>query len=457
MASEGASGSTGLAGSGTARLRGSAHSGAGEESPLQPRRVPSLPRAGGAADPGSLRRSQGVGGTAAAVLAPAPAPMTTTGSASSSKSTGASRAASSRPARSSVPQSSTAGNAAALKHVDDFGRVISTGIGPGSCEILPVRFPGSSWTVSVFQHMGDRKTQEDRFCVVPNLEPGGPPQCAFYGVFDGTVGDFASDNVKDLVIPKLLESPSWRALRGASGRSGEQARAEGDKDRLIEQALRDMYRGADDELLRRCARNTQHYATCTSVTVLIVGDVLAVGHLGDSRIILGKDHWDPGQTTSTLIGEQLTMDHKPDQESERMRIEKCGGMVERLQNHNNKPFIRGGDFLMRKALGEQPMQLQYSRAFGAKDLKIFGLSSIPDVRLIRLQRDPAYRNVRFLILASDGLWDVIPTQQAVMIAQHACSQDWNPAEALVRQALLEVSRRKGRADNITAVCIRFDQ
>merc|ERR1719476_1243788 len=114
-----------------------------------------------------------------------------------------------------------------------------------------------------------------------------------------------------------------------------------------------------------------------------------------------------------MVGEQLTNDHKPDLDEERTRIERSGGMVERLPNHNNKPFIRGGDFLMRKALGEQPMQLQYSRAFGAKDLKIFGLSSIPDVRLIRFQRDPAYRSIRFLILASDGLRDVIPTQQAV--------------------------------------------
>ena len=29
-------------------------------------------------------------------------------------------------------------------------------------------------------------------------------------------------------------------------------------------------------------------------------------------------------------------------------------MVERLQNHGNKPFIRGGDFMMRKAGDELP-------------------------------------------------------------------------------------------------------
>ncbi|EER01208.1 hypothetical protein Pmar_PMAR010688, partial [Perkinsus marinus ATCC 50983] len=69
-------------------------------------------------------------------------------------------------------------------------------------------------------------------------------------------------------------------------------------------------------------------------------------------------------STTNIFGEFLTMDHKPDQVPERRRIERCGGSVEYLHNHNNKPFIRGGDFAVRKAMQEQPMQLQYSRAFG---------------------------------------------------------------------------------------------
>lgn len=334
--------------------------------------------------------------------------------------------------------------------VDELGRVVARELGPGNVELQPVRVPGTAWRVAIYQHMGDRKTQEDRFCVVPCLDPESRTPCAFFGVFDGTVGDFASENVKELVIPKLSESPSWRTFRTASARNGE-------AERLLNQTLHDTYRTVDDALLARCARSQQHYATCTSVTVLMTGDTLTIGHLGDSRIILGKEQVEPGGgRESVLVGEQLTMDHKPDQEVERTRIERCGGMVERLQNHANKPFIRGGDFLMRKALGEQPMQLQYSRAFGAKDLKIFGLSSVPDVKVIRMGRDPAYQQVRYLILASDGLWDVVSSQQAVLIAQHAVSQGQNPSEALVRQALMEVSRKKGRADNITVVCIFWD-
>mmetsp|Transcript_80824 Transcript_80824/g.210531 ORF Transcript_80824/g.210531 Transcript_80824/m.210531 type:complete len:431 (+) Transcript_80824:48-1340(+) len=338
---------------------------------------------------------------------------------------------------------------AARLGADPQGRVFGTQLSPGSSELLPVRCPGTGWAVSFFQHMGDRKTQEDRFAVVPNLEFDGRTPVSFFGVFDGTVGDFASDNVKDLVVPKLLESPSWWALKSVP------ATHAGEQEKLLEQAMRDMYRNADDALLQLCSKSKEHYATSTSVTAVVLGEMIAIGHLGDSRVVLGKEVMTPGQSTPQLVGEQLTIDHKPDQENERSRIEKCGGTVERLPNHNNKPFIRGGDFTMRKAMGEQPMQLQYSRAFGAKDLKIFGLSNVPDVRIIRMGRD-SYRGVRFLILASDGLWDVLSAQHAVVIAQQAVSQDLNPAECLVRQALQEQAKRKVRADNVTVICIQFD-
>jgi len=311
-----------------------------------------------------------------------------------------------------------------------------------------MHFAGTNFTVSAFQHMGDRKTQEDRFTVVPQVEPERGLPCSFFGVFDGTVGDFASENVKEIVVPKLLESPHWRTLRN-SVRGGEQ-------DRVLKEVVKGMYRSVDEVLIQRLSQTElkeRHYATCTSVTVLLVGDALVVGHLGDSRIIMGKEQVENGVTE--LVGEQLTMDHKPDLDDERQRIERCGGMVERLQNHNNKPFIRGGDFIMRKALGEQPMQLQYSRAFGAKDLKMFGLSCVPDVKVIRMG-SPQYRHVRFIILASDGLWDVLTSQQAVNAAEQAVHDELNPAEALVRLALLEQSRRKGRADNITAVVVQFE-
>merc|ERR1719265_1047010 len=128
--------------------------------------------------------------------------------------------------------------------------------------------------VSTFQHMGDRKTQEDRFKVVPTMEVIDSKSCAFFGVFDGTVGDFASDTVKDLVIPKLKESPNFLALRNLHKVANRRDSREVDEEKLLEQAMRDMYSSTDNALLVECAAAKQHYATCTGVTLMVFGNIL---------------------------------------------------------------------------------------------------------------------------------------------------------------------------------------
>lgn len=131
------------------------------------------------------------------------------------------------------------------------------------------------------------------------------------------------------------------------------------------------YRATDSALIRLCAAEGIHYSSCTSVTALLTRDLLTTAHLGDSKIVIGKE------VSGGVQGKYLTQDHKPDMPDERRRIESSGGSLTYL--HGGKPFIRGGDFLARQAKGERPMQLNYSRAFGGKDLKMFGLSAVPDV------------------------------------------------------------------------------
>lgn len=129
-----------------------------------------------------------------------------------------------------------------------------------------------------------------------------------------------------------------------------------------------------------------------------------------------------------LEGLYMTFDHKPDQPEERRRIEMSGGSLAYL--HGGKPFIRGGDFTRRQAQGDRPMQLNYSRAFGGKDLKPFGLTAQPDVTQVSLT--PADR---LLILASDGLWDVASADVAVRRAAASIAAGRDPALDLVDYAL----------------------
>jgi serine/threonine protein phosphatase PrpC len=135
----------------------------------------------------------------------------------------------------------------------------------------------------------------------------------------------------------------------------------------------------DEALLRVCAEAGADYSACTSVTAILSGDLLTCAHLGDSKIVLGRDVGG-GQ----VVGKCLTMDHKPDQPEERKRIERAGGSLAYL--HGGKPFIRGGDFTERQGKGDRPMQLNYSRAFGGKDLKMFGLLATPDIHQMQLTK-----------------------------------------------------------------------
>eukprot|EP00391_Amoebophrya_sp_Ameob2_P007967 CAMPEP_0178985500 /NCGR_PEP_ID=MMETSP0795-20121207/2187_1 /TAXON_ID=88552 /ORGANISM="Amoebophrya sp., Strain Ameob2" /LENGTH=373 /DNA_ID=CAMNT_0020676465 /DNA_START=234 /DNA_END=1355 /DNA_ORIENTATION=+ len=349
------------------------------------------------------------------------------------------------------------------------------------------RFPTLPATVTLQTVIGGRKAQEDRFCVCPNLVQH-LENVAFFGVFDGTVGDFASDTVKDLVVPMLKSTSECKQLEHEFGSSSS---TEAGTTGLLKRAHK-----SDGELLRRAGIAEKHYAASTSVTLLLWEDYICVGHLGDSRICLiyvtdenlakidgtlavagdknGNDEnvgdqkknasavvenkkntknyvveakWAaPGSFRTDSIpvhkveefveGNFVTQDHKPDTAEEKARIEACGGSVEYLHNHQNKPFIRGGDFQQRKMLGESPMQLQYSRAFGAKDLKPFGLLGDPTVNCTKRERL--------------GLWDVLSADVASRVAMKAFLEGTNPSDALV-QAALHTS-----CDNITAVCVMYD-
>jgi len=427
-----------------------------------------------------------------------------------------------------------------LDNVDE-GFSITTG------SSIEKAWEGCGWDVSLHTIMGRRKTQEDRFLICPKLS-NKIKNVSIFGVFDGTVGDFASDTVKDLVVTHLRKTSAFKELEEKN-----EILDVNDKMSLLKECVKTMYSTADQELLRLCGKEEKHYATCTSVTLLLWQDFICVGHLGDSRVCLvystnenldslngmkspftgppgdpntakalkeGKNNsssnkdaeegqsgaggglgadtsgskkvgvssqgatagggesssvvtaaatklpanipapaaaWAaPGSVVTRSLpassvesgvfeGNFVTKDHKPDTFEEKNRIFQSGGSVEYLQNHQNKPFIRGGDFQQRKLLGESPMQLQYSRAFGGKDLKVFGLSSEPTINVTKRER-------QFLgfLLGSDGLWDVCTADQASKTAMRAHLTGQNGGKALVESAM------DTSGDNITAMTVIYD-
>lgn len=215
-----------------------------------------------------------------------------------------------------------------------------------------------------------------------------------FGVFDGHGGSRAADYVKQNLFKNLLEHPLFLSDTNV--------------------AIVETYKQTDQEYLK--AENNQHRdAGSTASTAVLVGDKLFVANVGDSRAVVsidGKAH-------------ALSNDHKPNRVDERQRIEDAGGVV-----------MWSGTWRVGGVLA-------VSRAFGDRLLKKYVVAE-PEI-----QEKPITSDVEFLLLASDGLWDVVSNQDAVTMVQNI--QD---AEEAAKR-LTDEAYKKGSADNITCVVIRF--
>jgi len=302
--------------------------------------------------------------------------------------------------------------------------------------------------LSTFTHIGKRNNQEDRFVCCPNLYNG---EYSFFGVFDGTVKEHASEFVHTHILNCLLNSQAFIKFDSLT----QEQKADPTNRLLLSEALHQCYAATDAALLEWCREHEIHYSATTSVTVLmhVPSQRMVCAHLGDSKIILGQTLIPPGSITekskkdppmSRISGIALTIDHKPDQPDELKRIEASGGSLTYL--HGGKPFIRGGDFSQRK----HAMQLNYSRAFGGKDLKMYGLSAVPDTSEVKINK---HRD-RVVILGSDGVWDVVDPDSAAKVVEQSRQNNLSPADELGRLAL-QNHDSKGSADNVSCIVAFF--
>ena len=283
------------------------------------------------------------------------------------------------------------------------------------------------------------------------------------GVFDGTVGHDASEyvcanfikhlcNNSDICnIESIFSSEKDRESKSAAAVTGEK-NGTGNPSSIptdvvaekIKAAMRSVFMSCDEELIEMCRERNLHYASSTGVVAFIWNDLLTIAHVGDSKACIAR-----AALGEELMPEWLTIDHKPNMPAELKRIESCGGRMAWL--HGNKPYIRGGDFLRRQAEGEHPKQLNYSRAFGGKDLKMYGLSCEPDVTQFEITADD-----KVLLLASDGLWDVVNPKHACQLALRSRKEGRSATQDIVAYAIEQMPLVNIR-DNITVIAIFLNE
>ncbi|KAF7817691.1 putative protein phosphatase 2C 27 [Senna tora] len=282
----------------------------------------------------------------------------------------------------------------------DAGVVGSKSSSNEKAEFLPIYRSGSCAEIGPKQFMED-----EHICVDNLIEHLGsasqiPSHGAFYGVFDGHGGTDAAAYIRNNMLRFIVEDPQFptyleKAIKGAF--------------------LKADYAFADASWLDISSGTT-------ALTALVFGRTLIVANAGDCRAVLGRR----GKAM------EMSKDHKPNSTSERLRIEKLGGVV--YDGYLN------GQLSVARALGDWHMK-------GPKGCAC-PLSAEPELQEIQLTEDD-----EFLIMGCDGLWDVMSNQCAVTMARRELMLHNDPercSRELVREAL-----KRNTCDNLTVIVVCF--
>ncbi|XP_078436709.1 putative protein phosphatase 2C 62 [Wolffia australiana] len=219
-------------------------------------------------------------------------------------------------------------------------------------------------------------------------------ELGLFAIFDGHLGHNVADYLQSHLFDNILQQREfWNDIRTA---------------------IRKAYKITDKHILQKAADLGRGGSTAVTA-ILIGGERLVVGNVGDSRAVLCK--------SGDAI--QLSVDHEPI--TERHTIERKGGFVTILPG--DVPRVDG--------------RLAVARAFGDRSLKRH-LSSDPDVVEAIIDSD-----AEFLILASDGLWKVVSNQEATDAIRHI--RDPQAAS----KHLIEMALARKSKDDISCVVVAF--
>jgi len=259
---------------------------------------------------------------------------------------------------------------------------------PASLSMVFPPLGSTRYPIGYAESIGRRPTMEDQV-VIMGMGPRLRENEDYFAIFDGHGGSFVAEE-----CAKYLHKKLRNALYTISD---------------IKEAIDFSFTKMDEEF------TSERTCGSTGLMAFITQSTLYIANIGDSRAVLG------------LTGEKamrLSIDHKPGLQSEKDRICRIGGMVQQISGAWRVNGV-----------------LAVSRAFGDYALKPY-VSSTPYISETVLTSEHL-----FLVLACDGLWDVLSDEQVVTIV----SQQSTPHEAA--ELLRRTAFTRGSDDNISVVVI----
>lgn len=303
---------------------------------------------------------------------------------------------------------------------------------------------------SLFSQKGKKGPNQDAviLCQGFGMEDG-----VFCGVFDGhgRCGQFISKLVRDYLPFMILshrnalflgsvdddDDPAFSDASPSSSTDGSGVPSPSPAQLLEEwrEACANAFEAMDKELKLQ-ANMDCNFSGTTAVCAIKQGKDLIIANLGDSRAVLATM-----SGTGYLKAVQLTTDQKPSVPQEAERIKRCNGRVFALKD---EPSV------MRVWLPDEDCPgLAMARSLGDFRLKRHGVVSEPQVTHRRVAPGDL-----FIILATDGVWDVLSNEEVVSIV---CA---TPRKQHASKAVAEAAAQRWRArypasrvDDCSAVCL----
>mmetsp|Transcript_31397 Transcript_31397/g.50694 ORF Transcript_31397/g.50694 Transcript_31397/m.50694 type:complete len:438 (-) Transcript_31397:351-1664(-) len=295
----------------------------------------------------------------------------------------------------------------------------------GTSASNPGHYQYGACSIKGMEYMNPKKENQDAYFVLDPFKK----TSLLLGMFDGhgAYGKLASNYCRDK-LPAILEKNKL-----APGKSIE--------------SIKDAFIKTDKDMKREY-KDRVGYSGTTALTALLIGNDLYVANAGDSRAVMATVTEQNGIQCVKAV--ELSDDHKPDLPEERKRIEKCGGRVEPARDMETGEYF----LPMRVWLKQVNLPgLAMSRSLGDAVSHTIGVTAEAEVRHVKIDRNAD----KFLILATDGVWEFMTSQQAVdCVVQNLHRGPQDACERLCKDAYLRWEEEgEGVADDTTAVLLIF--
>lgn len=283
----------------------------------------------------------------------------------------------------------------------------------------------------------------------------------FYGVFDGHFGNLASKYAASKLYDELFL------------RLGDLKHILADRETwksTVFSRVSDSFEVLHKRFLAVAKGGVMDQSGTTATILYMTEDGVVVGNVGDSRAILsvGASY----NETATVSFLQLTVDHIPSLKLEQERIERLGGFVS-AKEKGQIPRVNGtlavsrsiGDASLAPLLSRTPHVLAFTRNEILRHCRpSLSYDNLEGVEQAQSENSAPTDDDRefpcFVVLASDGLWDVLSNQEVVdMVVDVIRNSQGNYFSLEEGGAFQEAAQRltqeayvRGSSDNI-GVCV----